>query len=316
MLTALYKKTVPWVKASKRQIAKNRILGLVANIFYPLFCLTHKIKPFICDDNQEERVVVSLTSYPARIKKVVLCVNSLLRQTYRADCVVLYLSKKQFPNGIRDLPKALIKLTFYGLTINFVDEDYRSYKKFFYAAKGFNNCVIVTADDDALYPEDWLERLIETHKKNRDCVVCYRAHLITFNKMKVSNGYNDWQGLSADILGPNMQLCPIGVGGVLYPTGFFSPNVCDIEKIRLLCPTTDDLWLKAMGVINGFSVVKVLPNSREWFTVRGSQSTNLMSANVATSKSLNDEAWKNLENEFSLSEKIIAYRSMYENVGL
>ena len=52
--------------------------------------------------------------------------------------------------------------------------------------------MIVTADDDTLYPEDWLKNLINVHNNYPNCVVCYRAHEITkengFTNIEVSEG--------------------------------------------------------------------------------------------------------------------------------
>ena len=76
----------------------------------------------------------------------------------------------------------------------------------------FENDVIVTADDDALYPENWLEGLWDTHEKYPGCVCCYRAHKITFEGGRVAP-YQEWYGLSPDKKGPSEALFPVGVGG-------------------------------------------------------------------------------------------------------
>lgn len=82
----------------------------------------------------------------------------------------------------------------------------------FYTAQEFENDVIVTADDDALYPENWLEGLWDTHEKYPGCVCCYRAHKITFEGGRVAP-YQEWYGLSPDKKGPSEALFPVGVGG-------------------------------------------------------------------------------------------------------
>lgn len=309
MLKELYKMATPWAKANKLQIQKNRVLGGIANVAYPIYCSAHKLADVSLKENAatekrvRENVIISLTSYPARIESVNLCVESLLRQSYKADHVILWLSREQFPHEVNELPSALCNLRKKGLTIRFVDGDDRSYKKFIYAAREYTDSVIVTADDDALYPEDWLAKLVQTYKENPECVSCYRAHYITMDNGKVRK-YGEWIGMSPDIKGPNMRLIPIGVGGVLYPPQFFKKEGCNIGLIKEICPSTDDLWLKAMGVLNGYSVVKVVPNSIEWFTLKGSQKTALAKTN-AGSASKNDEAWGKLDEMFSLSSRLL-----------
>ena len=84
--------------------------------------------------------------------------------------------------------------------------------KYRYLTQEFENDVIVTADDDALYPENWLEGLWDTHEKYPGCVCCYRAHKITFEGGRVAP-YQEWYGLSPDKKGPSEALFPVGVGG-------------------------------------------------------------------------------------------------------
>ena len=103
--------------------------------------------------------------------------------------------------------------------------------------------------------------------------------------------------------GPDIKLIPIGVGGVLYPPHYFKNVDFDEELIIRLCPTCDDLWLKAIGIVNGYQVAKVNLNSIEWFTIKSSQETSLMSSNTMNCCS-NDEAWGNLNNHFNLLERL------------
>ena len=220
MLDTLYALVTPWAKASKTEIKKNRALGFLANIVYPLYCRIKRIPNCSVKTGHDEKVIVSLTSYPARIDKVHLCVQSLLRQTYKADKTILWLSREQFPRELDDIPLELRQLTKYGLTICFVNGDYRSYKKFIYAAQEYSDSIIVTTDDDTLYPKNWLEKLILTHKKYPDCVACYRAHYMTLDNGRARK-YHEWLGLSPDMKGPDMKLVPIGVGGGAVPHGIF-----------------------------------------------------------------------------------------------
>lgn len=242
----------------------------------------------ICGDS----VIISLTSFPGRIDKVYLCINSLLRQSVRADKIILWLAKEQFPSG--NIPKKLSDLINEQFEIRYCD-DLKSYKKIFYTAQEYKDDVIITVDDDTLYPEDWLVELVKTYQSNRDKVCCYRAHKMTLENGHIGS-YSSWVGLSPDEVGPSRLLVPIGVGGVLYPPHYFDEVEFDFSLIREMCPTADDLWLKAIGLKNGYETVKVYPNSKEWFTIKSSQRESLMQSNVG--KNLNDISMKNLEAYF------------------
>ena len=53
------------------------------------------------------RLIVSFTSYPERISTVNCVLNSLYAQTRKADEIILWLAKEQFPNREADLPISL-----------------------------------------------------------------------------------------------------------------------------------------------------------------------------------------------------------------
>lgn len=293
MLNAFYKLITPWGIATKGQILKNRLLGRLVNYLYPLYC---RIVPIRRPTTAVEKVVVSLTTFPARIDQVYLTINSLLRQTIRAEKVILWLAETQFPCR-EQLPKRLLQLEEMGLEIRFCS-DIKSYKKIFYTAQEYHDYQIVTADDDVLYPEMWLERLLETSRAYPDCVVCYRAHQMHV-KGNVIAPYKEWNGLAVGIKGPSLLLVPTGVGGVLYPSQYFEDEVFDLEMIKETCPSADDLWLKAIGLCKKIPAVKVDTESIEWFTVLGTQKENLFSLNTGES-AVNDAALTKLVKQYNI----------------
>ena len=299
MLSFFYKGVTPWAKSNKAQKTKNRILGRIVNYIYPIYCNLSKIddtpSKTVAENICGNKVIVSLTSFPARIDKVYLCVNSILRQKVRATEIILWLAETQFPEG-KGIPNSLLNLEKYGFKIKFCD-DIRSYKKIFYTAQEYKNAILITVDDDTLYPEDWLERLINTYKEYPECVCCYRAHKIVLRDGEIAP-YSEWIGLSPDEKGPDMRLIPIGVGGVLYPPDYFENVDFDVETIRKLCPTADDLWLKVIGIKNRYKAVKVDANSKEWFTIVSSQKKALMKTNVGMN--MNDVSMKNLKEYYKI----------------
>lgn len=87
MLNELYHFATPWAKATKRQIKVNRMLGVAANVLYPIYCAWSPLPKQ--RTTQGERMVVSLTTFPLRIGKVHLTIQSILRQSRPADCILL-----------------------------------------------------------------------------------------------------------------------------------------------------------------------------------------------------------------------------------
>ena len=81
--------------------------------------------------NTEERspkIIVSLTTFPKRIKTVHITIEQLLTQSVKPDKLILWLAEEQFPNKENDLPEDLLRLREFGLTIGWC-KDLRSYKK-------------------------------------------------------------------------------------------------------------------------------------------------------------------------------------------
>lgn len=225
MLKEIYKLCVPWAIADKRQLLLNRCAGLLANYIYKIYSF---ISPIRVSDVVEEKTIITLTTYPGRIKQVYYCLNSLLRQETRPEKTILWLAESQFPNRYGSVPKRILNLRKYGLEICFC-EDYRSYKKIIPTALEYKDHVIVTADDDALYPEDWFKKLVEKHREYPENVVCFRAHEMTLSDGRI-NPYAQWKGLSPWYEGPSMTLFPVGVGGVLYPANYFRGGYSSIMK--------------------------------------------------------------------------------------
>lgn len=296
MLDILYNFVTPWAKANKLQILVNRLLGKVANVIYPIWCKSKPISPGDrVNDGRECEIIVSLTSYPARIEKVALCVQSILRQSMSANRVILWLAEEQFPD--HNLPFELSQLVSDKFEIRYCD-DLRSYKKIFYTAQEFCDAIIITADDDTLYPENWLAGLYETSLEYQNMIVCYRAHEIVLDGCGCPVEYVLWNDLSPDMKGPSNNLVAIGVGGILYPRGFFEDVDFNYEIIKKLCPSTDDLWLKAIEMLKDIPVVKVCTNSKEWFTINDTQMTRLTASNVG--ENVNDKSFRALMDYYQL----------------
>ena len=98
---------------------------------------------------REEKLIVSLTTYPQRISDIDVVLYSLLIQTIKPDKIILWLSEEEFPNKLNDVPLHILRFLDFGVEIEFCD-NIRSYKKLVYALNKYPNDLIVTADDDKL----------------------------------------------------------------------------------------------------------------------------------------------------------------------
>jgi hypothetical protein len=257
--------------------------GLV-NMLYPIFGRCR----YGIDGSSN--VIISLTSYPARVDTVYLTVMTLLNQTVRPRAVMLWLANEQFPEGEVNLPAKLVALKDNGLTIRFC-EDLRPHKKYYYAMKENPNCDVITVDDDVFYPEDLVEVLTETSRKYPDTVVCTWGHgFIPDGKGDVFSA-DKWQYLEGGNE-PGYDIIPTGVGGVLYPAHCLSEEVFNAEAIRRLCLNADDLWLKSMALLNHKKAVRVNRPAKLYFSILRTQKSGLYYDNALEDK--NSVAWRNI----------------------
>lgn len=224
-------------------------------------------------------IVVSLTSFPARINKVWLVVETILRQSLKPKSVILWLSKEQF-DGVECLPKKLVALEKRGLRIEFVDEDIKSHKKYYYSFIEYPEDCIVTVDDDVFYNTHILEYLWRSHLRYPDCVCCNQSHVMTFDKDGKLLPYSQWRHNKNElILTPSSSLCPIGIGGILYPPHSLHDMVSSKAVFMECCPRADDIWLKAMSLLKGTSVVQTEYHSM-YLPVINKKDVHLSSNNI------------------------------------
>lgn len=258
----------------------------------------------VTKDKRVTEVIVSLTSYPARINAIRWTILSLLNQSYKPNRIVLWLASSQFPRQESDLPLQLIALKKYGLEICWT-EDFRSYKKLVPALRMFPCAIIVTADDDVIYPTFWLELLINSYREFPTCVHCHRAHKIQLSSNGTPMPFLKWRYESnGDI--PSFLNFLTGVGGVLYPPGSLDPQVLDVECFKKIAPTCDDHWFWAMAVKNG-TRIRIVPNGFHSFMkyVNPLASTEFSLCKVNTGedmKSNDDVVFASILKTFNLKE--------------
>ena len=228
------------------------------------------------------RLIVSLTSYPARIGYVATALASILEQERHADLVVLYLAASQFPGGIASLPDDLAGMVDRGeVELRWCDADLGPHKKYFYALQEFKDDVVVTIDDDLIYHKSLLKRLWKSYLQFPHAISAARTHLITRSDDGEPLPYKEWLKSEMDypLHVPSMQLIATGAGGILYPPNSIADTFLDESLIRELCPHADDLWLKAAQMVSGTPVVRATKNLGLRY-IEGSQDSALWHENL------------------------------------
>lgn len=118
-----------------------------------------------------EKAVISLTSWTARINTVIKTIDSLIQQCPNFH-IVLVLAEEEFPRLITDLPGNLLSLIDNKLIeIMFVKKNYRSFKKILFTMDKYRNVPIISADDDCIYTCNYAQELYDEWLRNKTCVI-------------------------------------------------------------------------------------------------------------------------------------------------
>lgn len=200
------------------------------------------LKNGIRNRNAKRKLIISLTTIPNRIDKVWITIESLLRQTYKPDQIILWLAEEEF-SGI-ELPEKLRRQIKRGVEIRYCD-NLKSYKKFYYTMKENPDAYVITVDDDVIYSETMVKALVKTYRKNPGNVICHRSHLIK-KRSTSCVPYDSWikyekRGkIRCNAVYANFFTSG---GGVLFPIFLLDKKVLEKETFMKLAPTADDVWL-------------------------------------------------------------------------
>ena len=260
--------------------------------------------------NQQEReskIIVSLTSFPARIETTGAVIEQMLYQTVRPDEVVLWLSKDQFPEREKELPKKILDLRDkFGVKIGWCDGDVKAYKKFLPALEQYPEDLIIIIDDDLLYPIDLVEQLADAHKKFPNAIIASRVHRIGIDENGKMLSYKEWKKQIGDhTYEIKDDWFFTGGAGTLLPPHIFDKEIFNKKVILELCPLADDIWLNIHAAMNKVPIVNTAANNK-LARIASTQEVCLQTANLEQ----NDVQLKNLTSYYSDQLKGTIYEKM------
>ena len=241
---------------------------------------------------REQGIIVSLTSYPKRIQTLWMTIETLLRQTKKPDRVILWLAEDQF-KGIESLPQELLNQRKRGLEIRFCD-DLKSHKKYYYVIRENPEDLIVLVDDDMFYPYDMIEQLLKMHQKYPKDICATTAQVITES---FSNLPSKWRNPRVSEVWEHSDQIQVFTGsGSLFPPHVLPEEAFDKNKIQLLCPYADDLWLTFMAYLNNKKITALYKWRAFPVMIYGTAKDGLYYINAEAGQ--NDKQWENLLNYY------------------
>ena len=253
---------------------------IIKRIFHRLITELSLYLPLKIEKNIPE-IIVSLTSYPARLASLNIVIRSLLRQKYKPAKICLYLGTD---TKSEDIPKKLIKFQKKyknSFEIKTGYEDLKPHKKYFFAMQEYPESIIITVDDDLIYDCNLIKDLYTSYQKYPDCISARRVNQITKSSSDKVNPYSKWNWEYKENKEPSFDLLATGCGGVLYPAKILPSDTFNADNIRNHCLNTDDIWLKFMELKNNVKVVFTNSKIVHPLTLRKTQKTGLLHTNTS-----------------------------------
>lgn len=248
-------------------------------------------------------IIISMTSYPARINTVIDTIKTLVMQTMKADKIILVLNRQEFRNIA--LPPKLLKMQECGLEILWDEgENIKSFKKLIPVMKAYPDDVVITVDDDIYYNKNMVKDLYTEYEKKCELIQCEWALRMYFDEEGMKRSKKDYYAV------PTFLHSILGGSGTLYPPHSLDSNVFDEKLFLKLCPHNDDLWFWAMAIMNGTKVNIIKnctgrPDIAEW-----EPDAERLSRHNGQKEFW--EEWENIQNKFPVIKHILLEE--YQNV--
>ena len=107
----------------------------------------------------EERIIVTLTTYSKRIGNIPTILETIFKQTVPPDFVVLNLAYEEIvPDEVQNY------INEHAIEVNRVS-DTKVFKKLIPTLKKYPNDVVISIDDDWLYPQGMIEDFLNLHRQ-------------------------------------------------------------------------------------------------------------------------------------------------------
>ena len=230
--------------------------------------------------------VVSMTTYGDRLRTVHLVLESIAAGSVLPSRMILWVDSEE---ALANRTDGLQRLVDRGLEI-YLSENFGPHTKYYpylLSTDTFESA-LVTADDDLLYNEWWLEGLVRANLEDPGSVNCYRAHRVRFEKGAIAP-YVTWG--TCKTTEPSFLHFATGVSGCIYPPSLLWRLKLAGSEFVQLCPKADDVWLHVNALRAGMRTRQVWDRPLRFPFVPGTQGSGLYHSNVLLAG--NDEQIRN-----------------------
>ncbi|WGK63842.1 glycosyltransferase [Croceiramulus getboli] len=242
--------------------------------------------------NDQLPVIVSLTTIPSRLSTLPLTIKSLLLQNRQPKKIVLWLHQDyegRIPGALERLQGEVFEIRFSEYTF--------SHRKLIHSLAAFPNEIIITCDDDLIYPADYIPKLYQAHLNTPEVVIGHHGRSMRPDGRGGWLPYKRWPFVNSLPDNPKLFM-PVGAFCILYPPHALDQRVQDVSLFLQLAPKSDDLWFKTMALLHGTLSIPSQANCTDPIPIAGTQSIALKKTNIK--EDLNRKQWERLIDHFQL----------------
>jgi hypothetical protein len=195
------------------------------------------------------KVIVSMATIPSRKNRLLENIPSLIHQRYHYDKLIINVLDNlsdedyEFYNNIAQMDVRI--------SINKVEDKWKSCNKLLPVLKLFPDDIIITVDDDIFYPNDCIGTLMRQYVETPDCIIAQETNPIVIEneKIKFINMF--------DVKLMQKSWSKYLSGCCLFPPHVFDgSNVFDWDKMmEVTNGTHDELWFWINSTLNGVRVI-------------------------------------------------------------
>lgn len=221
-------------------------------------------------------VIVNLTSHGHRITSVFYAIESIAHGSVLPKRMILWLDDE---DALASPPLELRRLQARGLEILRCDNFGPHKKQYAYAISEPNPTLpLAAADDDMLYPKDWLAELVSANRLHPEVINAMRTHTIVSREEATLAPYSNW--LPGFGTRASYRVVCTGVSGIIYPPAMISAIKSEGRHFEEVAPRADDIWVHAVAVRHGIRSRQVYARQQEYPEIPGTAVNTLYRHNV------------------------------------
>ena len=225
-------------------------MKLIRYSFYILISFIY-ISSFDFPNSINETLIISIASKFENLHNTNMVIESILSQNCHHSNykIILIISKKEIKH-INILPKSILLLEKYNkIRLILSDTDINLQTRLIIAIKEYPKNPILIINDNAIFPEGWLEMFINDHKKYPNDIISGSIQYFIGKNLKIQTFSEGFKGRIFGIFNHianmvfNFAFVNTNLGGTLFPANSFSnSDFFDYQLFSKTSRNSDEFW--------------------------------------------------------------------------